>query len=75
MASRKNAYRNIGDAVPPLISFQVASLVEWILTGTHPEKTDLILPGTHLQASDILPADIGQLQLFLEAGATQPQPA
>lgn len=63
MASRKNAYRNIGDAVPPLISFQAARLVEWMLTGTRPEDPDLTLPGTHLQASDIVPADLGQLLL------------
>jgi DNA (cytosine-5)-methyltransferase 1 len=55
VASRKNAYRNIGDAVPPLISYQVAKLVEWILTDRRPEGQELILPGTHLSRSDILP--------------------
>jgi DNA (cytosine-5)-methyltransferase 1 len=55
VASRKNAYRNIGDAVPPLISYQVAKLVEWMLTGRRPEREELMLPGTHLSRSDILP--------------------
>jgi DNA (cytosine-5)-methyltransferase 1 len=55
VASRKNAYRNIGDAVPPLISYQVAKLIEWILTGRRPEGEELMLPGTHLSRSDILP--------------------
>ncbi len=54
IASRKNAYRNIGDAVPPLISYQVAKLIEWILTGRRPEPEELILPGTHLSPSDLL---------------------
>lgn len=55
VASRKNAYRNIGDAVPPLISYQVSRLVEWILTGRRPSMEELILPGAHLSRSDILP--------------------
>lgn len=57
MASRKNAYRNIGDAVPPLISYQVARLVEWMLTGRRPEERELILPDTHLLPGDVVPAD------------------
>lgn len=56
IASRKNAYRNIGDAVPPLISFQVARLVEWMFTGIPPAEQELVLPGTHLQVGDIVPA-------------------
>ncbi len=28
-----NMYRHIGDAVPPLISYQLAALCRWILTG------------------------------------------
>jgi DNA (cytosine-5)-methyltransferase 1 len=55
IASRKNAYRNIGDAVPPLIAYQVAKLVEWILTSRRPEPEELLLPGTHLSHSDLLP--------------------
>jgi DNA (cytosine-5)-methyltransferase 1 len=57
VASRKNAYRNIGDAVPPLISYQVAKLIEWILTGRRPGEEELVLPGTHLSRGDILPEE------------------
>jgi DNA (cytosine-5)-methyltransferase 1 len=53
--SRKNAYRNIGDAVPPMISFQLSRLAEWILGGTRPEPESLVLPGTTLRADDIRP--------------------
>ncbi len=56
--SRKNMYRNIGDAVPPLISYQLASLCEWILSGRRPSPADLILPGTHLTAGDIESAPV-----------------
>jgi DNA (cytosine-5)-methyltransferase 1 len=50
-----NAYRHIGDAVPPLISYQLASLVKWILGGRPPEAKDLCLPGTSLRVGDIRP--------------------
>jgi DNA (cytosine-5)-methyltransferase 1 len=52
--SRKNSYRQIGDAVPPLISHQVAHLVSWMLSGAKPDIEDLILEGTHLSVSDIV---------------------
>lgn len=48
-----NAYRHIGDAVPPLISYQLAALVRWILTGQFPSVRDLCLPGTSLRAADV----------------------
>ncbi|MGH3409275.1 MAG: DNA cytosine methyltransferase [Streptosporangiaceae bacterium] len=48
-----NRYRHIGDAVPPLISYQLAALAEWMLTGRRPEPAELILPGSHLTAADI----------------------
>lgn len=54
-ASLANRYRHIGNAVPPLISYQLAWLCEWILTGSKPTITQLILPGTQLQATDIVP--------------------
>ena len=41
-----NAYRHLGDAVPPLISFQLAALVKWMLSGQPPTARDLCLPGT-----------------------------
>jgi DNA (cytosine-5)-methyltransferase 1 len=55
--SRKNAYRNIGDALPPLISYQIAHLVEWILSGHRPKPDELILSHTNLSALDILPSE------------------
>jgi DNA (cytosine-5)-methyltransferase 1 len=53
--SRKNAYRNIGDAVPPLISHQLSFVVQWILTGERPDLDEAILDGTTLAASDLVP--------------------
>jgi DNA (cytosine-5)-methyltransferase 1 len=53
-----NRYRHIGDAVPPLISYQLAALAQWMLTGTRPDPPELILPGSHLTAADIEAADI-----------------
>lgn len=51
-----NSYRHIGDAVPPLISYQLAALCRWILTGARPAVEELILPGCHLLASDLVRA-------------------
>jgi DNA (cytosine-5)-methyltransferase 1 len=48
-----NAYRHIGDAVPPMIAYQLAGLVRWILGGQEPDVGALCLPGTSLRASDI----------------------
>lgn len=48
-----NAYRHIGDAVPPLISYQLAGLIRWILTDQRPAMADLCLPGTSLRPGDI----------------------
>ncbi|HUD39670.1 MAG TPA: DNA cytosine methyltransferase [Streptosporangiaceae bacterium] len=48
-----NMYRHIGDAVPPLISYQLAALCEWILTGRRPGLEEMILPGCHLSLEDI----------------------
>ncbi len=52
--SLSNNYRHIGDAVPPSISFQLASLCSWMLTGERPALKDCLLPKTHLQASDLV---------------------
>ncbi len=54
MSSLSNAYRHIGDAVPPMISFQLAWLAHWILTGKRPNIKDTCLPRTSLRAQDIL---------------------
>jgi DNA (cytosine-5)-methyltransferase 1 len=51
--SLSNMYRHIGDAVPPLISYQLAAACRWMLTGERPDPADLILPGCHLANSDI----------------------
>lgn len=48
-----NMYRHIGDAVPPLISYQLAALCKWILTGERPTPPDFILPDCHLDVEDI----------------------
>jgi DNA (cytosine-5)-methyltransferase 1 len=48
-----NRYRHIGDAVPPLISYQLAALTKWILTGDRPSVEEMILPGCHLSSDDI----------------------
>ena len=63
-AAVSNMYRHIGDAVPPLISYQLAHLAHWILTGEQPEIEDIILKGTNLQGSDIIPKK--QLELFYD---------
>ncbi len=56
-----NAYRHLGDAVPPLISYQLASLVRWMLSGERPTARELCLPGTSLRPSDIRPALVPSL--------------
>ncbi len=53
--SRKNMYRAIGDAVPPLVSYQLAYVVEWAFTGAKPMLTDTVLADTHLYPDDIIP--------------------
>jgi DNA (cytosine-5)-methyltransferase 1 len=52
-----NMYRHIGDAVPPLISYQLAALCRWILTGARPAAEELILPGCHLTPGDLVRLD------------------
>jgi DNA (cytosine-5)-methyltransferase 1 len=51
--SLANMYRHLGDAVPPLISYQLAGLCQWILAGRRPSAAELILPGCHLSADDL----------------------
>lgn len=51
--SLSNMYRHIGDAVPPLVSYQLAHACEWMLTDKKPSVASLILPDTHLRADDI----------------------
>ena len=62
-----NIYRQIGDAVPPLISYQLAKLCEWILSDCKPLINSIILPNTHLTYEDIeaVEKDNSYLQLSL----------
>jgi DNA (cytosine-5)-methyltransferase 1 len=53
-SSLTNLYRHVGDAVPPMIAYQVASLVHWILGGRRPAPEDMVLPGCSLTADDII---------------------
>lgn len=48
-----NRYRHLGDAVPPLIARQLASVCEWILTGRQPDLDSTLLAKTHLTGTDI----------------------
>ncbi|MFD5051348.1 DNA cytosine methyltransferase [Streptomyces tendae] len=52
--SRQNAYRHVGDAVPPLISHQLAWVCSWILGGARPKPSQFVLPNTTLQPQDVL---------------------
>ncbi len=52
--SLSNLYRHIGDAVPPLISYQLAALAQWILSGRKPGPDELLLPGCHLTEADLV---------------------
>jgi DNA (cytosine-5)-methyltransferase 1 len=59
-----NMYRHIGDAVPPLISFQLAHLCHWILRGNQPDSRSLVLSGTSLRPQDIV--ENNQQELFYD---------
>lgn len=52
-SSLSNMYRHIGDAVPPLVSHQLAHVAEWVLTGERPALTQCLLPGTSLRPEDL----------------------
>lgn len=56
-----NIYRHIGDAVPPLVSYQLAHIVFWMMTSRKPDLADVLLGGTHLNSQDIVPANQGEL--------------
>lgn len=64
-SSLSNMYRHIGDAVPPLISYQIAWMCSWILTGRQPDITEILLPKTHLRPSDVVPRQVAAEQLNL----------
>lgn len=56
-SSLANKYRHVGDAVPPMIAFQIACAVEWSLTGERPDISSVVLPNTSLQVEDIRSVD------------------
>ena len=60
--SLANMYRHIGDAVPPLISYQIAHVCSWILSEIKPNITECVLSDTNLLASDIVKEDVPQIQ-------------
>ncbi len=51
-----NRYRHIGDAVPPMIAFQMSALVKWMKTGHPAEPPDFVMPDTALRVEDVVPA-------------------
>lgn len=51
--SLANKYRHVGDAVPPLVSHQIAHAAAWSLTGSRPHIADIVLPHTSLTTDDI----------------------
>lgn len=50
LASR---YRQVGDAVPPVVSYQISALVQWMETGVRPEPNEFVLPDSVLTVNDI----------------------
>jgi DNA (cytosine-5)-methyltransferase 1 len=53
--SLSNMYRHVGDAVPPLISYQLAGLCAWMLGRERPSVRDMVLPNTSLRVRDLTP--------------------
>lgn len=57
-----NRYRVIGDAVPPMIAWQIRACVDWMRSGRKPDPAEWIMPDTSLRledlrrTSDVLPA-------------------
>lgn len=49
-----NRYRHIGDAVPPVIAYQMSALVKWMKTGERPEPAEWVMPNTSLRVEDII---------------------
>jgi DNA (cytosine-5)-methyltransferase 1 len=49
-----NRYRHVGDAVPPIISYQMSALAQWMKTGIRPEPLDWVMPNTCLREEDIV---------------------
>jgi DNA (cytosine-5)-methyltransferase 1 len=56
-----NRYRHIGDAVPPLIAYQMSALAKWMKTGVRPNPADWVLPKTSLRVEDVIPRRRGEM--------------
>lgn len=54
-----NRYRHIGDAVPPVIAWQMSALAIWMKTGRKPEPEEWVMPKTCLRMEDIVPVGAG----------------
>ena len=52
--SLANRYRHIGDAVPPLIAWQMSALAMWMKTGRRPEPAEWVMPLSSLRRDDIV---------------------
>lgn len=61
LGSLSNRYRHIGDAVPPLISYQLAHVCHWMLTGEQPPLGSWCLAGTSLRPDDVIEHRTAQL--------------
>jgi DNA (cytosine-5)-methyltransferase 1 len=59
--SRNKIYRQVGDAVPPMISYQLAHLAKWIISGDRPDLEQVILEGASLLSSDLVFTGQGRL--------------
>ena len=51
-----NRYRHIGDAVPPMIAYQMSALAKWMKTGVRPTPEEWALPNSVFRVEDIVPA-------------------
>lgn len=63
--SLSNKYRHIGDSVPPMISYQIAHVCDWTLSGKKPNIRDVVLENTSLKIEDILETEAEPTQLEL----------
>lgn len=61
--SLSNMYRHIGDAVPPVVAFQISHLCKWILTAERPSQEAILLPNTHLRPDDLVRDESRSVQL------------
>jgi DNA (cytosine-5)-methyltransferase 1 len=49
-----NRYRHIGDAVPPVIAYQMSALAKWMKTGERPGPAEWVMPNTAFWAEDVI---------------------